>query len=106
MPAKNLNRSTKPSGHRCEFGAVRLWPKREWLNEDLEVQLERWADVLSPLANHLRLIQEEGSSITLQCAVLERGIYGIGADVQSRLGQLGGDLALEVSVAKEGQIAP
>jgi hypothetical protein len=106
VPVTNLDGSTKPSGHRYEFGAVRLWPKREWLDQDLETQLERWAELLSPLANHLKVLQQEGSSITLQCAVLDRGIYGVGADVQSRLGRLGVDLALEVSVPRDGQIAP
>jgi hypothetical protein len=106
LPVTNLDGSTRPSGHRYEFGAVRLWPKKEWLDDDLEIQLHRWAEVLSPLADHLKLIRQEGSSITLQCAVLERGIYDVGAEIQSQLGRLGVNLALEVCVPKEGQIAP
>jgi hypothetical protein len=106
LPVTNVGGSTRPSDHRYEFGALRLWPKKEWLHNDLESQLQRWTEVLSPFADQLNLIRQEGSSITLQCAVLERGVYDVGADVQSQLGQLGVNLALDVCLPKDGQIAP
>ena len=82
------------------FGAVRLWPKREWLSSDLEGQIQYWSEVLTSRADELSQLRKDGANVTLQCALLDHGVYDVAAEVYARLGQLGVDLAFEVSVPR------
>jgi hypothetical protein len=97
-----LDGSRRLLDERQSFGAIRLWPKHEWLSSDLEGQIQHWSEVLAGRGDELRRLRQKGSTITLQCALLDRGTYDVAADVYAKLGQLGVDFAFEVSVPQGG----